>query len=710
MNANLEKVDFYEKRKQFSKKFYMLVSLCVALVILGHTVGNLQLLYKPYILFVVHLFHVILIASLAIQLWLSTRFDLSNIVVWQGALIGAIAMIEIASVALSEELIFSKSIVGENLSEWFKIVSLFLLPFILLVQTVKVPKIVSAAYRIKVYIIMFFSVNVVIWGAYIYVRFLNGTIAFVEIDVVRTVLIICAIGVCLWTFYAYKAQPSEQVKPIRRMVFVTNVALLVYLVIGLSYVNMYSFNFMFIQASKVAFITFLFRMMYFVSVEQPYLRLAQKREQMRTMAYYDDVTKLPNKRYLPTLLELGKHTMFVAIKLERLPYIRSILGEDNANAFIRLFVQRVQHVMPRGSVLGRLDENHLLFACERQLIDEQIVCEQLIVALNEPVKMCEYSLQPNTVMGVSLFSIHSTNLVELIEMAQLAMEDAIVRQKRFEFYDGKLAVETQQRLQLEHELPSAIANNEMYLEYQPKLNMKTGKVEAVEALLRWRQPSGAFISPMQFIPILERTGMMIKVGRWILQQACADAVSYERIYGTPIQVAVNLSVSQLMQRSIIDDVKNALKTSGLAPHLLELEITESMSMNSDMMGTVLQQLKKLGVKIAIDDFGTGYSSLSYLKDLPADTLKVDRSFVELIGKGRRDEAILETVITLGQKLQLTIVTEGVETSEQLQYVTMRGCHYIQGYYISKPLRFEQLFDRITEINKTYDVSYAGEYI
>lgn len=133
-------------------------------------------------------------------------------------------------------------------------------------------------------------------------------------------------------------------------------------------------------------------------------------------------------------------------------------------------------------------------------------------------------------------------------------------------------------------------------------------------------------------------------------------------------------------------------------------------MNSDMMGTVLQQLKKLGVKIAIDDFGTGYSSLSYLKDLPADTLKVDRSFVELIGKGRRDEAILETVITLGQKLQLTIVAEGVETSEQLQYVTMRGCHYIQGYYISKPLRFGQLFDRITEINKTYDVSYAGEYI
>ncbi|OCS88946.1 hypothetical protein A6K76_13420 [Caryophanon latum] len=668
------------------------------------------MLYKPYILFAIHLFYVILIASLAIQLLLSTRFDLSNIVVWQGTLIAAIAMMEIASIALSQELISSRSILGENLSEWFKIISLFLLPFILLVQTVKLPKVVSAAYRVKMYIAMFLSVNAIIGGVYIYVRFFNKIVAFVEIDVVRTVVIVCAMIVCLWTFYAYKLQRFEQAKPIRHMAFVTNIALLIYLIMELSYVDMNNFNFLFIQASKVVYVTLMFRMMYFVSVEQPYLRLAQKREKMQTMAYYDDVTNLPNKRYLPTLLELGKHTMFVAIKIERLPYIRSILGEDNANAFIRLFVQRVQYVMPRGSVLGRLDENHLLFACERQLIDEQLVCEQLIMALNEPVKMCEYSLQPNTVMGVSLFEIHSTNLVELIEMAQLAMEDAIVRQKTFEFYDGKLAVETQQRLQLEHELPSAIANNEMYLEYQPKLNIKTGKVEAVEALLRWRQSSGAFISPMKFIPILERTGMMIKVGRWILQQACVDAVSYERIYGTPIQVAVNLSVSQLMQRSIIDDVKKALKTSGLAPHLLELEITESMSMNSDMMGTVLQQLKELGVQVAIDDFGTGYSSLSYLKDFPADTLKVDRSFVELIGRGRRDEAVLETVITLGQKLQLTIVAEGVETAEQLQYVSMRGCHYIQGYYISKPLPFSQLFECITQINKTYYVNYAGEYI
>ncbi|MEE1130783.1 MAG: EAL domain-containing protein [Caryophanon sp.] len=666
--------------------------------------------YKPYILFAIHLFHVILIGSLAIQLWLSTRFDLSNIVVWQGAIIGAIAMIEIASIALSEEMVFSTGVLGEDLSEWFKIGSIFLLPFILLVQTSRTPRIVSAAYRTKVYMVMFFSINAIIWGTYIYVRFLSGTIGFIELETARTIVIVCAIMICLWTFYAHKLQRSEQVNPVRHMVVVTNTALFVYLVIALGYVDIHSFNFLFVQASKIAYVTLMFRMMYFVSVEQPYLRLAQKREQMQTMAYYDDVTNLPNKRYLPTLLELGRHTMFVAIKIERLPYIRSILGEDNANAFIRLFVQRVQHAMPRGSVLGRLDENHLLFACERQLIDEQIVCEQLILALNEPVKMCEYSLQPNTVMGVSMFTTHSMNLVELIEMAQLAMEDAITQQKTFEFYDGKLAVETQQRLQIEHELPSAIANNEMYLEYQPKLNVKTGRVEAVEALLRWRQPSGTFISPMQFIPILERTGMMVKVGRWILQQACADAVSYERIYGMPIQVAVNLSVSQLMQRSIIDDVKNALKTSELAPHLLELEITESMSMNSDIMSTILRQLKELGVQVAIDDFGTGYSSLSYLKDFPADTLKVDRSFVELIGKGRRGEAILETVITLGQKLQLTIVAEGVETAEQLQYVSMRGCHYIQGYYISKPLPFSQLFDQIAKIHKEHRVDYAGEYI
>ena len=702
---------FYEEPSRFSKYFYIVICLVIAFIVAAYSFSHAVPLYKPYILFIVHLFQVVLIGSMAIQLWMTTRFDLSNIVVHQGTIIAAIAFVEVASLALSKYMLFSNGIFNGKVSQWFDLLSLLLLPLIFLIQVAQHAKTVSPRYRTKMYIWMFVSISVILWGSYIYFRIAVDTFPFEAVSLVRYAVVVLALCINVTTFYFYRNRLSSYVAQLKHMAYVTNSVTLIYIVSYFFYVDVYDESYMVIQLMKMLVILLLFRMMYFVSVEQPYLHLENNQQQMQHMAYYDDVTKLPNKRYLPTLLLDGQYTMYIAIKIERLPYIRSILGQENANQFICLFVERLQQALPESNVIGRLDDNHLLLACERPEQNQQMLCEHFLTALNEPVKMCEYSLQPNPIMGVSLFEKDSTDIEQLIKMAQIAMEDAVSQQKMFEFYDGKLAEQTQRNLKLEHELPSAIANNEMYLEYQPKLNMVTNKVDSMEALLRWRQPSGSFISPMQFIPILERTGMMVTVGRWILKQACLDAVTYEQTYGEAIQVAVNLSVSQLMQRTIVEDVEQALQQSGLAPHLLELEITESMSMNSDVMLDILQQLKALGVQIAIDDFGTGYSSLSYLKNFPADTLKVDRSFVELVGQGRRGEAILETVITLAQKLQLTIVAEGIETNEQLQYVTMRGCHYIQGYYISKPIRFDQLAEKLCRIHKTHhDTPFSGEHI
>ena len=697
MDTKNENLKLYEGSQHFSIYFYIVTFLFLAIIATGHVIGELALLYKPYILFIVHLFQVILVSSMAIQLWLSTRFDLTNIVVQQGALIGAIALVEIAALALSEYMLFSNSLFDGQVAKWLDLLVILLLPVVLLIQTVQKPTTVTNRYRMKVYIWMFVIVSAIILGSYITFRLYIDTFPFEAVATARYIVLALAISVSLYTLSRYRANTCTYKRV--SMAPITNMLLLVYLLCYLLYTDVNSISYIFIQLSEIATFVLLFRMMYYVSVEQPYLRLEHNKEQMWTIAYYDEVTQLPNKRYLPTLLAEGCHTIYIAIKVERLPYIRSILGEESANEFMRLFVERLEKLMPQRSTLGRLDENHLLLACEPQSSREQEICERLVRALNEPLKMHEYALQPNPILGVSLFLKHSTEPAQLIKMARIAMEDAIIQQKSYEVYEGKLAVEIQQNLQLEHDLPSAITNNEMYLEYQPKLNMQTGKVDSMEALLRWCQSSGEFISPLQFIPILERTGMMAKVGRWILKQACYDAVQYERKHGIAIQVAVNLSVSQLMQQTIVDDVNEALRVSGLAPHLLELEITESMSMNSDMMFDILQQLKALGVQIAIDDFGTGYSSLSYLKDFPADTLKVDRSFVELVGQGNHGEAILEAVITLARKLQLNIVAEGIETNEQLQYVRERGCHYIQGYYISKPLRMEHLADKLQSIHR-----------
>lgn len=705
MNIEKNNNDFYEQSSRFSQHFYIVLAVIIFFMMAAYVFAEFVPIYKPYILFTVHLLRVILIASIAIQLWLATRFDLSNIIVQQGAVICAITFAEVASLILSKYMLFSNGLFDGKLYEWFDALVILLLPVVLLIRVIQQPKSVSLRYRSKVYMYMLVGMSIIIWGSYVYFRMTIESFPFATIQFVRLIAVAVALCISIATFYLYRKRTSKQVNQFVNMMYATNTMLIVYLVMHSFYTDVYATSYLFIQLTEMIVNLLLFRMMYYVSVEQPYLHLEKNQQKMQNMAYYDEVTQLPNKRYLPTVLAEAQHSMYIAIKIERLAYIRSILGEENANQFIRLFVERLEKTMPIRFVLGRLDDNHLLLACERPEVDNQVLCSSFIALLNEPVKMCEYSLQPNPIMGVSLFGKDSTDVEQLIKMAQIAMEDAIIQHKMFEFYDGKLADETHQNLQLEHELPSAIANNEMYLEYQPKLNIEENKVDSMEALLRWRQPSGSFISPMQFIPILERTGMMVKVGRWILKQACVDAILYERTYGTPIQVAVNLSVSQLMQRSIVEDVSDALQESGLAPHLLELEITESMSMNSGVMLTILQQLKELGVQIAIDDFGTGYSSLSYLKDFPADTLKVDRSFVELVGKGHRSEAILETVITLAQKLQLKIVAEGIETNEQLEYVANRGCHYIQGYYISKPLRFEYLEAKMIAI---HDMQFTVE--
>lgn len=255
------------------------------------------------------------------------------------------------------------------------------------------------------------------------------------------------------------------------------------------------------------------------------------------------------------------------------------------------------------------------------------------------------------------------------------------------------------RILLEQDLHNALENQEFYLDYQPQVNLKTGTIESVEALVRWRHPTRGFIPPDVFIPIAEECGLIIPLGKWILETACMQAKTWERQGLPQMKVAVNLSLGQLFQQDLVEMVEHILQRTNLEPKFLQLEITESMTMNIDQMTQLLHELKALGIQIAVDDFGTGYSSLSYLKDFPIDCLKIDRTFVRNVPNNPNDEALVSMIISMAKHLRLKVVAEGIEEVEQLSFLIEGGCDYIQGYLFSKPISPQQISETFSELHR-----------
>ena len=433
----------------------------------------------------------------------------------------------------------------------------------------------------------------------------------------------------------------------------------------------------------------------------------ESEERLRYLAHYDELTGLANRALFRLRLHEaaqrirlnGRSLALLHVDLDRFKLLNESLGHELADQLLKKMAQRLANAVPEADTVARLsgDEFAVLFDGYTNLSSLVRVTSRLLDKLRVPQRVGGHEVVISASVGISLLSDANFDLNALLSQADMAKQHAKhLGGDSFQFYTESLRASTLERLQLENQLRKAIDEGQLLVYYQPKLCLRTGQLHAAEALVRWQHPDWGMVPPSEFIGLAEETGLIAPMGEFVLRQACWQACEWLR-QGMEVRVSVNLSVYQLRQGKLVSLVRQVLQESGLAPHLLELELTESQLIDSvEHIIVTFEQLHALGVKLAIDDFGTGYSSLSYLKRFPVDYVKIDQAFIRGLLDGSQDAAITRAIIAMAKSLQLKVVAEGVETREQLQFLREHGCDEVQGYLISRPVdatSFRALLDR-----------------
>ncbi|MFJ7313301.1 putative bifunctional diguanylate cyclase/phosphodiesterase [Pseudomonas sp. NPDC098747] len=424
----------------------------------------------------------------------------------------------------------------------------------------------------------------------------------------------------------------------------------------------------------------------------------ESEERMRYLTHYDELTGLANRSLFRERLheahqrfrQGGRRSLaLLHINLDRFKLLNDSLGHEVADQMLQKMARRLVNALPEADTIARLsgDEFAVLFDAYGNLSSLARVATRLSAKLRLPLTVDGHELVVSASMGISMLPDNAREISALVSQSNMAMQHAKhLGGNNFQFYTDSLQASTLERLQLENQLRKAIDEKQLQVFYQPKLCLESGRLNAAEALVRWDHPSMGQVPPGDFIGLAEETGLIGPIGEFVLRQACWQACEWQRQGLAPIRVSVNLSVHQLRQGKLVSLVRQVLEETGLAPHYLELELTESQLLDSvEHIIATFQQLRDLGVKLAIDDFGTGYSSLSYLKRIPVDYVKIDQSFIRGLGEGSEDAAITRAIIAMAHGLSLKVVAEGVERQEQLEFLRAERCDEVQGYLISRPV-------------------------
>lgn len=449
----------------------------------------------------------------------------------------------------------------------------------------------------------------------------------------------------------------------------------------------------------------------FVLVMRDITERKEQEAQIYHLAFHDPLTDLPNRRMFMKQLreevalakELNTKLAVMFLDLDRFKYVNDTWGHEAGDYILTVAAERLKKVLRHGDLIGRLGGDEFAIMLKNVNSEDDVVAftNRLRESFKEPIEVVpnqQYSLSCS--IGIAMFPDHGTDAEKLLLNADTALY-AIKGEGKNEhaFFTREMEEKSLQQALLENELRKAIERDQFYIDYQPKIDFVQNKVVGMEALIRWRHPDLGIISPGQFIPLAEETGLISQIGEWVLRKACEQNKTWQDEGYPPLRISVNLSVKQLMEPNIVEKIKQILEETELEPKWLELEVTESVFANIEDAPRILKKIRDIGVHVSIDDFGTGYSSFSYIKHLPVDTLKIDSSFIRDIHENDESKAIVRAVLTLADTLGMEVLAEGIELDEQLKILNKDGCKLGQGFLFSKPLSKEKFERYIEEVAK-----------
>jgi diguanylate cyclase len=443
-----------------------------------------------------------------------------------------------------------------------------------------------------------------------------------------------------------------------------------------------------------------------------YRRLIETEEQLVYLANYDPLTNLPNRNLLLERLRqtLGRATRthqniaILALNLDNFQMINDGVGPEVGDKILHEVAQRLKQTVSKiGATVARLsgDEFVVIEEADNLVKDVSEMAQGLLDNLSHSMTVDNHDMVVTASIGISVYPSDGEEAAILIKNADTALARAKAAGKNtYQFFKAEMNKAAFERLMLENQLRKVLSNNELSLYYQPQIELSSGQLVGMEALLRWQHPELGIYSPGKFVPVAEEMGLIVQIGEWVLRTACQQNQTWQQLGFPPVRVSVNVSSRQFQPDNLLQIIKEALADSNLNPMYLELELTESVLMAEESgIFEVLKEAQNMGVHIAIDDFGTGYSSLSYLKRFPLNVLKIDRSFIKDICSDRNDAAITTAIIAMAHGLGLSVVAEGVETQEQLTFLQQQHCDVIQGYYFSPPICSEKMTQILHKISQ-----------